>query len=270
MARQPKQGLDYFPLDVHTDDKIELLEAEHGLTGFAIYVKLLQKIYSEGYFYKIGEDELLLTARRLNVDINPLNDVINSCIKRNLFNNVVYEKYNVLTSRGIQKRYFEATVRRKEITLISEYWLDVEYDSKITTFINVDINPLNVDISTQSKVKKSKEEKSKEKKDDLFLIFKEAHHEYSTGKKRGAVTEYEWLKKQHKDWEEIIPILKDCVIAYKKHLAKEKASSGFAPEKHMQGWITDRRWETYTTDNMEPKKMKILKTHEGETIEVEV
>ena len=200
MARQPKQGLDYFPLDVHTDDKIELLEAEHGLTGFAIYVKLLQKIYSEGYFYKIGEDELLLTARRLNVDINPLN----------------------------------------------------------------------VDISTQSKVKKSKEEKSKEKKDDLFLIFKEAHHEYSTGKKRGAVTEYEWLKKQHKDWEEIIPILKDCVIAYKKHLAKEKASSGFAPEKHMQGWITDRRWETYTTDNMEPKKMKILKTHEGETVEVEV
>ena len=164
MARQPKQGLDYFPLDVHTDDKIELLEAEHGLTGFAIYVKLLQKIYSEGYFYKIGEDELLLTARRLNVDINPLNDVINSCIKRSLFNNVVYEKYNVLTSRGIQKRYLEATVRRKEITLISEYWLDVEYDSKITTFINVDINPLNDVISTQSKVKKSKEEKSKEKK----------------------------------------------------------------------------------------------------------
>ena len=126
-------------------------------------------------------------------------------------------------------------------------------------------------MNTNKNEENEKNEKNeKKKKDDLFLIFKEAHHEYFTGKKRGAATEFEWLKKQHKDWKEIVPILKNCIIAYKKHLAKEKASSGFAPEKHMQGWITDRRWETYVTDNIEPKKMKTLKTHEGETIEVEV
>ncbi len=63
MARRGKQGLDYFPLDVVIDDKVELLEAEHGLSGFAIYIKLLQKIYSQGYYLFIGEDELLLTSK---------------------------------------------------------------------------------------------------------------------------------------------------------------------------------------------------------------
>ena len=40
-----KSGLEYFPLDVVLDDKFELIEAEFGLTGFAVIVKLFQKIY---------------------------------------------------------------------------------------------------------------------------------------------------------------------------------------------------------------------------------
>ncbi len=32
-------------MDCQTDDKIEMLEAEHGLEGFAVYIKLLQAIY---------------------------------------------------------------------------------------------------------------------------------------------------------------------------------------------------------------------------------
>lgn len=35
-----KSGIDYFPLDVSLDDKFELIEAEFGLTGFAVVVKL--------------------------------------------------------------------------------------------------------------------------------------------------------------------------------------------------------------------------------------
>jgi hypothetical protein len=45
MARPKKIGLEYFPLDCQMDDKVEMLEAEHGLEGFAVYVKLLQAIY---------------------------------------------------------------------------------------------------------------------------------------------------------------------------------------------------------------------------------
>ncbi|MEK5070540.1 Lin1244/Lin1753 domain-containing protein [Sporosarcina sp. FSL K6-1508] len=170
MARPQKLGLDYFPLDVDIDqdDKIQLVEALHGTTGFAVVIKLLMRIYKEGYYYDWTEMEQLLFSRRVNVDINSLNDIVNDCIKYGVFDLKLYEKYKVLTSHGIQERYFEASKRRKNITVVNQYMLINE--SKI---VNVNINRVNVDIngevddgnvteSTQSKVKESKEEESKQ------------------------------------------------------------------------------------------------------------
>ncbi len=64
MARPLKIGLDYFPLDVSFDDNIELLEAEEGLEGFAILIKLWQKIYSNGYYIEWNDDCLLLFCKK--------------------------------------------------------------------------------------------------------------------------------------------------------------------------------------------------------------
>ncbi|MCY9140555.1 DUF4373 domain-containing protein [Peribacillus frigoritolerans] len=65
MARPKKEGLDYFPLDVDMDqdDKIALIEAKHGVIGFGVTLKLLMKIYKEGYFYRWTEREQLLFSR---------------------------------------------------------------------------------------------------------------------------------------------------------------------------------------------------------------
>ena len=45
MARLNKIGLDYFPLDtdIELNDKIQLIESEFGLKGFAIIIKLFIK-----------------------------------------------------------------------------------------------------------------------------------------------------------------------------------------------------------------------------------
>ena len=45
MARPIKSGLDYFPLDVDIDqdDKVAIIEAEHGMLGFGIVIKLLNE-----------------------------------------------------------------------------------------------------------------------------------------------------------------------------------------------------------------------------------
>lgn len=167
MARPQKIGLDYFPLDVDIDqdDKIQLIEARFGITGFGIIIKLFMKIYKEGYFYEWTEKEQLLFSKRINVDINLVNDVINECIKWDLFDSNIYEKYKILTSKGIQRRYLEATGRRKQVEIIKEYCLiDV---SKYSNVVFVSINGVNVDINTnsnkvndnigtQSKVKESK------------------------------------------------------------------------------------------------------------------
>ena len=45
-------------MDVEMDDKVELIEAKHGITGFGVLVKLYQKIYKEGYFINVTEETL--------------------------------------------------------------------------------------------------------------------------------------------------------------------------------------------------------------------
>ncbi len=169
MARPQKRGLDYFPLDVDIDqdDKIQLVEALHGMTGFSVVIKLLMRIYKEGYYYEWGEMEQLLFSRRVNVDINTLNDIVNDCIKYGIFDEKIYETYKVLTSVGIQERYFEATKRRKNVTVVNQYTLinDVEKVNANIGRVNVDINGDVVDNMSaetpQSKVKESKVKESK-------------------------------------------------------------------------------------------------------------
>ena len=55
------EGIPYFPLDVYVDDKIRLIEAEFGLKGFAVIVKLYQKIYG-GFGYYCESTMTLLRA----------------------------------------------------------------------------------------------------------------------------------------------------------------------------------------------------------------
>lgn len=153
MARPTKVGLDYFPVDTDMDydDKIALVEADHGVSGFGIVIKLLMKIYSEGYFYKWGEVEQKLFMRRVNVDINLLIEVVNDCIKWSMFNKDIFENYGVLTSRGIQRRYFEATRRRKEVEVQSKYLLLSEKElEKYTNLVIVNMNSINDDNNEQS------------------------------------------------------------------------------------------------------------------------
>lgn len=170
MSRSIKQGLDYFPMDVEIDNKIELIEAKHGIAGFGVLVRIFQKIYKEGYYLDWNEETQLLFGRRINVDINSISAIINDCLKYNIFNEELYTKHHILTSTGIQKRYFNATYRRKELFLNKKY-IVVDINK-----INVDINWINDNNSTQSKVKYSKVKKSKEKeskeiqKDDDFSL----------------------------------------------------------------------------------------------------
>lgn len=167
MARPIKVGLDYFPLDVTLEDKIELLEAECGLVGFAILIKLWQKIYSNGYYTDWTEDNSLLFARKINAELTTVNDVINVCFKRCLLNEKLYKKHKILTSKGIQERYFKvcSDSKRKSISVIKEYIL-VNPESMP---INSEITEINSEFSTQRKGEERKgEESSKTIYSDVF------------------------------------------------------------------------------------------------------
>lgn len=176
MGRPIKQGLDYFPLDVDCDDKVELLEAKHGIVGFGVLIKLWQKIYKNGYYIDWNEEMLLLLKKQINVDINLISEIINDCTRWNIFNAQLYKKYNILTSSGIQKRYIAASDRRTVINIYEEYFLiDSNIDS--INFVNVDKKPINDDtmitetglVQAKSTQRKGKEIKEKERRVKQFI-----------------------------------------------------------------------------------------------------
>ena len=127
MARPNKAGLDYFPFDVdfHDDDKIALLTSEFNVIAEAIIIRLLCKIYKNGYYYMWGEDERLLFCRWAGGIFvpNQVDEVIKGCLRRSLFDKGVFEMFGVLTSKGIQRRFLQACQERKSIDIISDYWL---------------------------------------------------------------------------------------------------------------------------------------------------
>ncbi|MCF6461471.1 Lin1244/Lin1753 domain-containing protein [Clostridium sp. Cult3] len=164
MARPQKVGVDYFPLDVDIDqdDKVAIIEAQHGIIGFGIIVKLLMHIYKNSYYYEWTEKEQILFSRRVNVDINQVNVIINDCVKWGLFDEKLFKEFKILTSRGVQKRYFEIVKRRQRVEVAKEFLLldnvDINsYSNLVIVSINEEVEGVNVDINPQSKVKESKE-----------------------------------------------------------------------------------------------------------------
>lgn len=124
--RLRKNDLDYFPLEINInqDSKILLLEGKFGLEGFAVLIKLYIKIYGDkGYYCEWNEVEKLLFARMLGIDADRLDEIISNCIKFKIFDKKIYEKYSILTSKGIQERFFFITSRRKKINVENSYLL---------------------------------------------------------------------------------------------------------------------------------------------------
>ena len=164
-------GINYFPLNVHLDDKFELIEAEFGLKGFAIVVKLFQKIYGQqGYYCEWTEDVALLFGKNVGLGGDAVSEIVRAAIKRGIFDSELYDKYQILTSRGIQERYFEAVSRRKEVEVRKEYLLikvDQIYKNVRILNENVNIPSKNVNISEQKKVEESKAKEKKVEERDL-------------------------------------------------------------------------------------------------------
>ena len=169
MARPNKEGLDYFPVDCKMDDKVYMVEVELGLEGFALFIKLLMKIYNENYYIEWTERKAKIFARQNNTTIDIINTLINICSNEGLFNKRLYKKYQILTSNGIQKRYFHSIKNRKNIYVINEYLVN-GISNYLDSLVNVDINSINDNINLinnkhnphsivkDSIVKKSKED----------------------------------------------------------------------------------------------------------------
>jgi len=218
MARQIKQGIDYFSHDCNMfDDSLEYIIAIHNSSGYYVYFRMLEKIYSgNGYFAEANHKSMALFASKISMPVDKVDEIIRDCVKEGLFDLDLFRNYEILSSKGIQARYFEAISRRKNIKIINEYIL---LDNDYINGLNVDIISLNVNKSTQSKVKESKLNKSKPKKTkqeesniDVYPTFQDFWDLYDYKKNRPKC-ERRWKALSQAEKEKIIEVVPAYVLS---------------------------------------------------------
>lgn len=179
MACKAKKKLDYagWSVDVFDNDvKIDRLLDAQGWTGFGVYFYLCQKAFgSEGYFYRWGYDDGASTARKMGCGMGSgtIREIVGYCLQIGLFDKGLFDRWGVLTSRGIQKSYWAVAANRRDKTVYKELWLLQNDECKGVIFVpffnqmsdtndhsqatNGDKSDTNDTVVKESKVKDNKE-----------------------------------------------------------------------------------------------------------------
>lgn len=181
-GRPPKKGIAYagWSVDIFDNDtKIDKLLDAYGWDGFGIYFYLCQRAYGgEGYFYQWGYDDCASTSRKMGGGIGSgtVRETVGYCLQIGLFDKGLFDRWGVLTSRGIQRRYWEVVKARDVRTVISDYWLlqNEECKGLIKLPLNRDLSKENANLPAGNSnypegnanfpaIKERKEKKSKGK-----------------------------------------------------------------------------------------------------------
>ncbi len=179
-------GIVYFPTKAAFFEGAvsESLEAKYGIKGPYLVIKILCKIYKEGYYIEWDEEQCEIFAYKLGREYTKeeVGSIINILIEKGFFDKESYEKYRILTSVDIQRVWLEATSRRKRDLTKLPYLLEevkckeeeIKCKQKESTNsenanifpVQMELSPENADIFRQSKVKESKVEEKKKKEEE--------------------------------------------------------------------------------------------------------
>lgn len=113
MARKYEKGLKYFPHDTNMawDEKVRKLTKRFGAVGYAIFTRLLECIFKDNYYimFDTGLTFQILDSLNMSPDDEQLIvKVVNEAVRIGLFDSGTFNDHYVITSHGIQTRYFEA------------------------------------------------------------------------------------------------------------------------------------------------------------------
>ena len=110
-------GINYFPVGVNfmEENAMEVIEAKYGIKGSAIVLKLMCKIYKEGYYIRWDEEQCLIFANKAGreVQAEEVQGIIEILFTKGILDRNSYQENGILTSESIQKVWMEATKRRR-------------------------------------------------------------------------------------------------------------------------------------------------------------
>jgi hypothetical protein len=151
MSRPQKDGLDYFPHDVYaaSDPKLEPILLLYGAKGYAFYFIHLEYVYrSNDLEFDISDAETKeVIAQKLHISADEYNQILESVLKKNLFDKKYFNETQKLTSNGVKKRASSVLEKRDRMRLA--------YEQKVSA-------------AETTHIKESKEKKSKVKESNIL------------------------------------------------------------------------------------------------------
>lgn len=242
MAGRPtKQGIDYFPMDVgfFSDVKIRKISRACGSHSTSILICLLCNIYKdEGYYILWDEDLPFVIADIVGVSEGAVKEVLIKALQVGLFDQELYEKYKILTSYGIQKRFLLATYKRKETEIIPQYLIN-----DVNNSINDGINSINDANNEQSK-SKVKRKKSKPKKTSTDVEAKKVEQA-----KKLAAAKAATLKRRDSFYQSLVPYVerygKEMIRAFFDYWSELNKSETKMKFETNQTWEVAKRLATW-------------------------
>lgn len=200
MSRPLKQGIDYFSFDVgfFNDVKVRKISRACGASSTSILICLLCNIYKDNGYYIVWDEDLpFVIADIVGVSEGSVKEVLLKALQVGFFDKDIYEKYKVLTSHGIQKRFKSAVYKRGETEFIIEYLV-----SDIKNGVLDIKNGVSDTESTQSKVKVNRKN-TKPKENSTNVEQKKAEQ----GKKLTAA-KAATLSRKENFYNSLVPFLK--------------------------------------------------------------
>lgn len=254
MARPISKGVDYFPLDVGflADIKVRKIMVAHKSQAIAVLIYILSNIYKdEGYFMKATEDEINLIAFDTMMSVEEVSAIIQKACEVDFFSMEMFEKYQILTSKGIQSRYTKITERRKKPTLLQCYCLHDDYNNSINVDnMSTETQKMSA-IIPQSKVKKSKE-KEIESKVNKSKVNKSKEKSFMQPVFNNWINNFGDISSY------LMEVLESLVLEYgvdevlsALKVAKDKGTTNV---KYIEGVLKNRKIQSYADDRKSAKK----------------
>lgn len=176
-------GIVYFPTkSAFFEGAIpESMEAKYGIKGPYFLIKILCKIYKEGYYIPWYEEQCEIFAYKLGREYSKeeVTSMVSLLLEKGFFDKESYQKQQILTSLDIQRVWLEATSRRKRDLTKLPYLLEEIKCRQNTSSksecadippAQMELNLENADISRQSRVEESKVEENRKKKDEDLVL----------------------------------------------------------------------------------------------------
>ena len=270
-----KPGLTYFPkmLDFYEDDKIFDLLDEYGPLGVTIYDCILCIVYKNGYYAEIPLDKLSkmiikMIGNKWVKNQKVVVQVVHFCSDIGLLDDALMTE-NIITSVGIQRRYYEIAVKRMKRQLYSDkYWL-LDKEKKEEPLLNApiiqdssEINGINseeIQITSEKSPIEIKENKSiyifpnpeVERAFQLYIVCREKNGEHLT-EEQITLLRKEVLSISLDESEQLASIKKATVSNWKSFypVSKKKKES---PKKKSSGKNKFNNFESrnYDFDSLE-------------------